>query len=150
MREEELQPIRTPIKFDEEVEAEISSFLFETLFAPIIEEMKKTQKIYFNSNSAIDGGIRSGKIQFSDGIFKGDFNAAMSKEFKALGMKFDKRIKGYKKDLLNLPIPLQVSIAQTSSKYELLAADMIGVIDSLDVNKRLESLSFQSTYSKII
>ena len=150
MKERQLQPIRISPKFDEEAEAEMLAFFFETLFAPIIAEMKKTQAAYFNSNSAIDSGIRSGKIQFSDGIFKGDFNAAMSKEFRKLGMKFDKRIKGYKKELLNLPTSLQVTIAQTASKYELLATNMIGAIDGLNVSAALESLSFQPLYKKLI
>jgi SPP1 gp7 family putative phage head morphogenesis protein len=152
MKEKQLQPIRTPIKFDEEVEADILSFFFDVLFAPIIKEMKKTQESIFTNagSSAIDSGIRTGKIQFSDGVFKGDFNAAMSKEFRSLGIKFDKRIKGYRKELNNLPTSTQVAIAQTTSKYEQLAANMIGAIDNINYDEELGGLSFTKTFDKIV
>jgi SPP1 gp7 family putative phage head morphogenesis protein len=152
MKEKQLQPIRTPIKFDEEVEADILSFLFEALFAPIIELMKKTQESIFTnaSSSAIASGIRTGKIQFSDGIIKGDFNAAMTKEFRSLGIKFDKRIKGYRKSLNNLPISTQVAIGQTASKYEQLATNMIGAIDNINYDEELGGLSFTKTFDKIV
>lgn len=65
-------------------------------------------------------------------------------------MRFDKRIKGYRKELINLPVSLQVAIAQTSSKYELLASSMVKAIDRIDVNKNLQSLTFTPTYNKVI
>ena len=97
MKERQLQPIKVPPKFDEDVEREILDFLFEALFEPIIEVMKMTKETFFNaSSSVIEDAIRSGKIQFSQGIFKGSFNASITSEFRKLGMKFDKRIKGYR------------------------------------------------------
>lgn len=150
MRERQLQPIEVSPKYEKGVEKEITAFFLEEIFRPIIEEMENTQKSIFNSTSAIDSGIRTGKIQYADGIFKGQFSAAMSKEFRGLGMKFDKRIKGYRKELSKLPIPLQVAISQTASRYELMAANMINAIDKVDIEKGLESLSFQSTYGKVI
>ena len=102
--EKQLQPIRTSPIFDEVVEKEILAFLFEAIFAPIIEEMKATKKTYFNSTSTIDSAIRSGKIQFSQGIIKGDFNASLTKEFRKLGLKFDSRMKGYRVGINKLPI----------------------------------------------
>lgn len=150
MKEKQLQPIRISPKFDEQVGAEILSFLFEALFEPIMKEMDEAQDSLFNAKSSIESAIRSGKIQFSDGIFKGDFNAAISKEFKQLGMKFDSRIKGYRKELNNLPTSLQIAIAQTASKYEQMASGMINTIDNINFDKKLEELSFTSTYGKVI
>jgi len=150
MKQRQLQPIKVSPKFDEDVENEIISFLFEALFAPIVEGMKQNKDTYFNAKSSIEDAIRSGKIQFSHGIFKGDFNAATTREFRSLGMKFDKRIKGYKKELMKLPISIQVVIAQTESNYEKIAAGMIDSISNLNFSKQIEELSFVTTYGKII
>lgn len=151
MRNKQLKPIDVPLRFDKQVEEEILAFLFENLFAPVIEAMELSKSINFNANtSVIEDAIKSGKIQFSDGIFKGDFNAALTKEFRQLGLKFDKRIKGYRKEIKNLPIPLQVTIAQTASNYEKMASRMISSIDSLVFDEELGGLSFASTYNDIL
>ena len=151
MKEKQLKPIRLSPKFDEKVEAEILTFLTKALFAPIVKEMELVKKTYFNAKG-IEESIRSGKIQFSDGIFKGDFNAILTKEFRKLGMKFDKRIKGYRKELNNLPISIQTSIAQTASNYEKMAQGMVGAIDNLNVNvlEKLEELGFSKTFDQVI
>jgi SPP1 gp7 family putative phage head morphogenesis protein len=151
MREKQLKPIEVPLKFDKKVEDQILAFLLENLFSPIIESMELSKSINFNAKtSVIEDAIKSGKIQFSDGIFKGDFNAALTKEFRQLGLKFDKRIKGYRKEINNLPIPLQLTIAQTASNYEKMASRMLSSIDSLVFDEELGGLSFASTYDNII
>ena len=110
--------------------------------------MEASKKLYFNSSSAIESAIRSGKIQFADGVFKGDFNAKLAKEFRSLGMKLDRRIKGYRKDINSLPVNLQVVIAQTESSYTKTAESMIKAIDNIVVD--MKTVSFQSVYSKAI
>lgn len=150
MTTKQLQPIKIPSRFDDQVEAEILSFLFDALFEPVIKEMEDTKETFFNSNSVIEDAIRSGKIQFADGIFKGDFNAALTKEFRGLGLKFDKRIKGYRKDLNNLPTSLQIAISQTASKYQQMAAGMINTIDNINFLDKLEELDLSSTYGQVV
>lgn len=150
MKEKQLQPIDIPVKFDKEVEKEILAFLFEALFKPVLESMKKSQETYFNSVSAIDSAIRSGKIQYSQGIFKGKFSAATAKEFRKLGMKYDKRIKGYRKELVHLPISTQVAISQTASAYQKTASSMISAIDGISYVEKLAAVDFAPVYKKLL
>lgn len=150
MKERQLQPIIVSSEFDEELEKEISLFLFKNIFHPLLKKIKETQKTFFNSKSKIEDAIRSGKIQFSDGIFKGSFNATLAKEFRNLGIKFDKRIGGYKKELVNLPTSIQVAIAQTDSKYRLLASGMIDELSKINYAQELQDISFASSYKKVI
>ena len=146
----QVQPTKIPPKFSEDVEAEILAFIYDEVFAPIIKEMNKVKKTYFNSISSIDSSIRSGKIQFSQGIIKGDFNASLTKEFKKLGLKFDSRIQGYRIGLNQLPISTQVAIAQTYSAYEKLASSMIKGLNDINYKRKLEDLSFTKTYDKLL
>lgn len=139
----ELKPIRINPALEEQTEKRIIDFLRDQLFIPIIEAMKESKK-FFNSSDPISDAIRKGKIQFSDGIFKGDFNSKVTKEFRKLDMKYDSRIKGYRKDINNLPINLQVAIAQTKSSYEKMASSMITSIDNLIPD--YDNLSFVSDY----
>jgi SPP1 gp7 family putative phage head morphogenesis protein len=150
MEEKELQPIRTSPKFDEELEKEILEFLTQNIFVPILTEMNRTKKVLFNAKTTIESAIKSGRIQFADGIFKGDFNASLAKEFRSLGMKFDKRIKGYRKDLVNLPISIQVAISQTESAYQAMAANMIKSIDNINYEGALRDLKLSGTLNKVI
>lgn len=150
MKEKQLQPIILSPKFDEEVEKEILLFLSETLFAPIIKQMEETRKTYFNAKSSIEDALRQGRIQYSHGVFKGNFNAQLTKEFRKLGMKFDSRMKGYRKELTKLPIPMQVVIAQTESNYQKMAQGMIDAIETIDVNKELERLTFEGVFNDTV
>lgn len=146
MKEKQLQPIMLSPKFDEKVEREILVFLSETLFAPIVKQMAETKKTYFNAKSTIEDALRKGLIQYSHGVFKGSFNAELSKEFRRLGMRFDPRMKGYRKELTKLPVSLQVVIGQAESNYKRLASSMVDAIESIDVNAELEKLSFNAVF----
>lgn len=139
----ELKPIKINPSLEKETEKKIIEFIEQEIFLPVVKVMEESKQ-FFNSSNAIESAIRSGKIQFSDGIFKGDFNAKLTKEFRALGLKYDSRIKGYRKELNNLPVNLQVAIAQTKSTYEKMASNMIKAIDNLNPN--YEKLSFVSDY----
>jgi len=148
--QKQLQPIRTSPKFDEELEKKISAFFSKNIFAPILQEIQASKKALFNSKTTIESAIKSGKIQFADGIFKGDFNATLTKEFRKLGLKFDKKILGYRKELVNLPIPIQIAVAQTESAYVAMAENIINSIASINYDKALEELNLASTFDKTI
>lgn len=143
----QLKPIRIDPSLDKETEKKIIEFLEQEIFAPVIKAMEDSKQ-FFNSSDPIEEGIRIGKIQFSDGIFKGDFNAKMTKRFRELGLKFDSRIKGYRKELVNLPVNLQVAIAQRESTYKMMANNMIAAIDNLRPD--LEKVSFLSDYEEAL
>lgn len=140
----QLKPIKINPSLEKDTEKKIIEFLEQEVFLPVIKAMEESKQ-FFNSSSAIESALRSGKIQFSDGIFKGDFNAKLTKEFMSLGLNYDSRIKGYRKELNNLPVNLQVAIAQTKSSYEKMASSMISAIDNLKPD--YDKISFISDYN---
>ena len=145
-----LKPVITPPKFSEEVQKKILDFFLKVIFQPIVDEIEKINNIYFNSGDSIESAVRSGKITYSDGVFKGDFNAALSKQFRELGYTFDKRIGGYKKELNKLPVNLQVAITQTSFNYLKMKGAMLTAIDNLTYSKEFEELNFMKEFSQTI
>lgn len=144
----QLKPIKPDLKSEKQTERKILDFLFESIFEPVLVAMQSSKDVYFNSSNKIEEAIKKGKIQYSQGIIKGDFNAALSKEFRSLGFKFDSRIKGYRKELVNLPVNLQVAIAQTASNYEKMSQTMIRAIDNLHNN--YQEVSFVSNYEDVL
>lgn len=153
MAEKQLQPIKDNPELIEELEAQIDVILYDILFAPLIKSIKENKRIFFNErdNSAIIKAIKSGQIRYGNNIFTGQFNATTAKEFKKLGIKYSKRIKGYKKEMNNLPINIQVAIAQREDSYKQMARQLVATVDKINLNidEATKNINFDDTLEKI-
>lgn len=153
MAEKQLQPIKNNPELIEELEAQIDIILYDILFAPLIESIKENKRIFFNEqdNSAIIKKIKSGQIRYGNNIFTGQFNATTAKEFKKLGIKYSKRIKGYKKEMNNLPVNIQVAIAQREDSYKQMARQLVATVDKINLNidEATKNINFDDTLEKI-
>ncbi len=153
MAEKQLQPIKDNPELIEELEAQIDVILYDILFAPLIKSIKENKRIFFNEqdNSAIIKKIKSGQIRYGNNIFTGQFNATTAKEFKKLGIKYSKRIKGYKKEMNNLPINIQVAIAQREDSYKQMARQLVATVDEINLNidEATKNINFDDTLEKI-
>jgi SPP1 gp7 family putative phage head morphogenesis protein len=153
MAEKQLQPIKNNPELIEELEAQIDVILYDILFAPLIESIKENKRIFFNErdNSAIIKAIKSGKIRYGNNIFTGSFNATTAKEFRELGIKYIKRIKGYKKEMNNLPVNIQVAIAQREDSYKQMARQLVSTVDkiSLNIDEATKNINFDNTLEKV-
>ena len=153
MAEKQLQPIKNNPELIEELEAQIDIILYDILFAPLIKSIKENKRIFFNEqdNSAIIKKIKSGQIRYGNNIFTGQFNATTAKEFKKLGIKYSKRIKGYKKEMNNLPINIQVAIAQREDSYKQMARQLVATVDEINLNidEATKNINFDDTLEKI-
>jgi len=153
MAEKQLQPIKDNPELIEELEAQIDVILYDILFAPLIKSIKENKRIFFNErdNSAIIKAIKSGKIRYGNNIFTGSFNATTAKEFRELGIKYIKRIKGYKKEMNNLPVNIQVAIAQREDSYKQMARQLVATVDKINLNidEVTKNINFDDTLEKV-
>jgi SPP1 gp7 family putative phage head morphogenesis protein len=153
MAEKQLQPIKDNPELIEELEAQIDIILYDILFAPLIESIKENKRIFFNErdNSAIIKKIKSGQIRYGNNIFTGQFNATTAKEFKKLGIKYNKRIKGYTKEMNNLPVNIQVAIAQREDSYKQMARQLVATVDKINLNidEATKNINFDDTLEKV-
>ena len=153
MAEKQLQPIKDNPELIEELEAQIDIILYDILFAPLIESIKENKRIFFNEtdNSAIIKKIKSGQIRYGNNIFTGQFNATTAKEFRKLGIKFNKRIKGYTKEMNNLPVSIQVAIAQREDSYKQMARQLVATVDKINLNidEATKNINFDNTLEKV-
>lgn len=153
MAEKQLQPIKDNPELIEELEAQIDVILYDILFAPLIKSIKENKRIFFNErdNSAIIKAIKSGQIRYGNNIFTGQFNATTAKEFKKLGIKYNKRIKGYTKEMNNLPVNIQVAIAQREDSYKQMARQLVATVDKINLNidEATKNINFDDTLEKV-
>ena len=113
-----LQPIRTSTSEWDEIEARIKRAFLEAIYRPLLKALKIPQKKLKNApDSALVEAIKEGKITYKAGIFRGQFNASISKELRSLGAVWDKKSASYKISSIDLPIPLRAAISTAEVFY---------------------------------
>lgn len=92
-----------------DVEAQLREIFFKILFEPVIKllaprnaqvkkavkELKNTKGRWNDKADPIVAGINSGKIQYVDGVFSGDFDASTSRALRSYGASWNKRLKTF-------------------------------------------------------
>lgn len=129
-----LKPIILPRVYENKLKKEILEIIYSCLFEPLIEELDYSKQ-YYNSNSAIRDGLLAGKIQYSNGIFKGQFNIKIAKEFKELGFKYNSRIEGYKIQINNLPVEIQQAIGQVKITNKTIATNILNKLKNINFDE---------------
>lgn len=91
-----------------EIKKELDQIFFDIIFSPIVKIIKdataqSTHEITNSNESILTGAIRSGKVQYSDGIFSGSFNSVISSALKSLGARYNKTSRVFKIDPALVP-----------------------------------------------
>jgi SPP1 gp7 family putative phage head morphogenesis protein len=93
------------------LENRLETDLFWLIFAPLVQELKRmvpsmTMRFDRMRNSADDAlreAIRSGRIQYMDGVFSGKLSAAITVALRALGARLNRRTGNYELDAGQVP-----------------------------------------------
>lgn len=93
----ELQPIHESLVNTKPLERMILDAFKRLMFFKVLDALDLDTSIIKNarSNPLLDA-IKSGKVSFSSGAFKGKFNAAITRQLKKMGAKWDKRTASFK------------------------------------------------------
>lgn len=91
----------------ESVERQLRRAFYEILYAPLLAIIEKANaqptQIFNAAESALTEALQSGRVQYSNGIFSGEFNAIISKALRRLGATFDARSKVYRLSPMRVP-----------------------------------------------
>ncbi len=111
-----LAPLRLKPAYWRDTEAQVVSILRDLLFVPLVRIIRqadqdvKVKALMDQKTLANAGGdgklveaIRSGRIQYTAGIFSGDFSAAISTALKAMGARFNKTTRTFVIDQAAVP-----------------------------------------------
>lgn len=117
-----LAPMKNRPIYHEPVEKAIEAYLYEVIFKPIVAIIKENTKqsiTLLNAPSQkIIQALRSGKIQYTDGIFSGKFNAELGKEMRDIGAQFDWRSNVYRLDAKLIPESILRAAQEADAKSQ--------------------------------
>jgi SPP1 gp7 family putative phage head morphogenesis protein len=114
-----LTPLRLRPAYWRDTEAQVIDILRDLLFRPLVKIMRQadqdikakglldTQQALAMSNATREDklieAMRAGRVQYSGGVFSGEFSAAISTALKNMGATFDQRSRVFKIDQAKVP-----------------------------------------------
>jgi SPP1 gp7 family putative phage head morphogenesis protein len=134
------------------IESAIDSFLISVLYKPILDIIEKTinPKHYVNSSKVLLDAVRTQKIQYSNGVFTGSFNASISKELKAIGAKWSSSKKTWSLPLSKLPIDIRQVQAQVFFKFKKMNEEIQEYLKTFNMDEQLIRVNFVADYTNVI
>lgn len=129
-----LKPVIIPKKIEDEFRADLLTLFYDVLFEPLLQELDKL-KFYYNDENTIRDALLSGKIEYVNGVFKGQFSVKLTKEFNKLGIEYNERISGFKKEINKLPTTIQSAIAQAKLINQTINNNMLAKIATLQISE---------------
>lgn len=143
-----LRPMRLKQSYYKGIEALIEKIFYEDCYVPIIEAFAVNGMSILNANDPISTALRKGKIFFFDGVFKGEFDAKLTKEFKRIGAVYDSRFKGWK--LKTIPVGIQGAIADADLRIEKIRQQILINLNGAQLNRPALQDMIADEYKKVV
>ena len=145
MKERYLDPIDYSDSWHSQLYKVIMSILITAIFKPLLKATDELARADNAKPSALEKALRAGTIQFTQGAFRGELNAAISKEIKELGGRFSRG--AWRLPSPSLPEPLQRAIgaqqramAKLKQDTDRLLGEMPNKLTSMINNLTVESM----------
>lgn len=108
-----LEPIKDNTFLLEKIEKRIKRKFRELIYVPLLKEVgfMSPKKVLKNSKADLVDALNRGEITYSDGAFRGRFNSYTSKELRALGAKWDRKVSAYRIKESDLPMDIRYAIS---------------------------------------
>lgn len=118
MKTVELPPIKESTEDYERLQEEILKIFREEIYLPMLKEVGRGRDVLRNSTDDILSAIRAGQIAFHYGRFTGKFNAAVSRELKRMGAKWNKKRGSFDINQSDLPIEIINEIRLSEDRFK--------------------------------
>lgn len=141
----ELAIVGTPHKQWEAIEKRIKAAFRRELYAPIMADLHVPARILKNSRAVLHDALLDGSVTFANGVFKGTFNSAVSRELRSIGAKWDHRTSGFRLPAMDLPPDLRQVIAVANGRF----TDQLKRIDQMLAQKIPAEIAGNSMFSDI-
>lgn len=128
-----VQPLK-PAYFTD-VERQLRRIFWEILFAPILAIIipNVAQDVRLNeADDPLKSAIRSGRIQYTKGIFSGEFSASISRALRRMGAHFDARMKVYRIEDSIVPQWVTTEAMSYQSKAEAIHKQVLRKLNEME------------------
>lgn len=139
---------------EEDISRQVLDVFKVIIFGPAVAILKKNNaqarasKILSNAaRTSLLDAIRSGRVQYGDGVFSGKFSSAISNDILALGAEFDSRSNVYKINPARVPAWVTQEAAIYASTMKAMHDSIIKGLDDAQENldQRLETKMIDAT-----
>lgn len=115
-----LSPVKESSEEYEAIEEEIARLFKREIYLPLIEALGLKSRALQNKLPTVKliEAIQSGRISFSRGRFRGKFSAAISRELKLLGAKWDRNEQSWRVTLSSMPKDLLEEVRAADARYD--------------------------------
>lgn len=113
-----LGPIKESSEDYEAIEKAILELFRKEIYIPLLKEIGAPANRLQNSTDDLLEAIRSGKIVFDRGYFRGRFNATISRELKKIGAVWDRRQGSFKIPLGSLSVEVRTAVVTAAHNLE--------------------------------
>lgn len=110
-----LQSFHLKEKYVKDIRSEIIKSLFITIYAPVLRTIQAHVSLRNSSTDVIKQALATGKVQYANGKFYGEWTAKLSKAFRDLNGTYDSKDNTWIVDVI--PYDLQLAIADAEIMY---------------------------------
>ncbi len=131
-----LEPIRHRDAYTVAIEREIRRYLEEAIFTPLADVLAEhgVSDRLNAQTSVLERALQAGVIWYADGVFSGRFSAAVSRQLRDLGAKFDRKQGVFKLPAHQMPIELKSIVTQSLMKSQAAHAAVIATLNAIEQN----------------
>lgn len=141
--------MRLKNEYYDPIEAIINALFAKIIYIPLGAALKELEAGELqNANDPVVEAIRRGRVYEEGGVFKGTFNAAISKQFKKLGARYSNLKKGWV--FSAVPAPIQMVIAAVQDRYKKILNALLITIDEMKIEPTVAKSPLASAYDGVI
>ena len=150
-REIILEPIREDQNDYSLIEDEIRIIFEREIYLPLFRKIKSDRvgKVE-NEIDVLKSALKSGQIYFYRGKFKGKFNAAITKELKKLGAKWNRKQGSFDIPLGDLPLSLRTSISLSETNLRRKSEELDSLLGKILPEKIADKVNISKLFEKTI
>jgi SPP1 gp7 family putative phage head morphogenesis protein len=122
-----LEPIIIKDSWSSELESLLINLIIEAIFKPIVSEISDIERMDNDRKTTLEKALKSGRVQYQNGQFRGEITTAISKEIKSLGGRFYRGSWHIPPD--RMPEALTKAISSNQLSMRLIEANINKVMD---------------------
>lgn len=133
------------------VEAEIQRIFYEAIYKPLFALFDEFPQEMKNSNDdPLSEALKRGTVWFEDGLFKGSFNAAITRQLKKIGAHYNRVSKTWGIESATLPSQYRIAIADAQVKFTNKREQIYSVLGNINDDAIAKVSQIPDTYLKTI
>jgi SPP1 gp7 family putative phage head morphogenesis protein len=112
-----LPAIKHPTEDFEELERRMLKVFRDLIYIPLLKEIGFGRDVFDNAEYDLINAILKGRVTFYRGIFRGKFSAAISKDLKRIGAKYDRSV-GWRLPLKKVPPEIEHAVKLSHMRFK--------------------------------